>query len=43
LAGQTEYDIAAGMQKDFPLCIETLESRCVEVPLMLGTSSEGRG
>jgi hypothetical protein len=40
LAGQPEHDIAAGILDDFPLCIDTLESRCIELPRLLETSQE---
>lgn len=32
---QPEHDVAAGIRDDLPLCIETLESRCVELPRLL--------
>jgi hypothetical protein len=40
LAHQPEHDVAAGIRDDLPLCIETLESRCVELPLLLEASQE---
>jgi len=38
LIDQPEHDAAAAIQADFPLCIETLESRCAELPLLLETA-----
>jgi hypothetical protein len=38
LIGQPEHDVAALVHADFPLCIETLESRCSELPLLLATT-----
>jgi hypothetical protein len=38
LVGQPEYDTAAAVQQDFPLCIDTLESRCAELPQLLATT-----
>ncbi len=37
LVGQPEYDTAAAVQEDFPLCTETLEARCAELPQLLVT------
>lgn len=38
LVDQPEHDIAAGIRDDLPLCIETLESRCAELPMLLATT-----
>jgi hypothetical protein len=35
-----EYKIARGIQEDWPLCEETVASRCEELPRMLATLSE---
>ena len=35
LADQEEHDAAAGIRDDLPLCVETLESRCAELPRLL--------
>jgi hypothetical protein len=40
LIGQPEHDGAASVQEDFPLCIETVESRCSELPLLLETTQK---
>ncbi len=37
LVGQPEHGAATSVQEDFPLCIETLKPRCVELPQLLGT------
>jgi hypothetical protein len=37
LVGQPEHDVAAAVQEDFPLCTETLETRCAELPQLLET------
>jgi hypothetical protein len=37
LAGHAEFDTAAAIQEDFPLCTETVETRCAELPIFLGT------
>ncbi len=37
LVGQPEHDVAAAVQEDFPLCTETLEPRCAELPQLLET------
>jgi hypothetical protein len=37
LAGQTEFDTAAAIRDDFPLCKETVETRCAELPKFLET------
>jgi hypothetical protein len=37
LVGQPVYDAASAVQQDFPLCTETLEARCAELPRLLGT------
>ncbi len=37
LVGQPEHAAAAAVQQDFPLCTETLESRCAELPQLLAT------
>jgi hypothetical protein len=38
LLDQSEHDVAAIIRDDLPLCIETLESRCVELPRLLETT-----
>jgi len=38
LVGQPEYEAAAAVQQDFPLCTGTLESRCAELPQLLETT-----
>jgi hypothetical protein len=38
LEGESEYDVAAGIRDDLPLCLETLESRCTELPRLLETT-----
>jgi hypothetical protein len=40
LADQPEHEVAAQVQADFPLCVETLEARCVELPRFLETTQE---
>jgi hypothetical protein len=40
LVEQPEHDMAVQVQADLPLCIETLEARCVELPRLLGTTQE---
>jgi len=40
LIGQPEHDVAALVKADFSLCIETLESRCAELPLLLETTQQ---
>jgi hypothetical protein len=40
LADQPEYSVAKGIRDDLPLCIETLEARCAELPLLLATSQK---
>jgi hypothetical protein len=40
LAGQSEYEKAVEIRDDIRLCIETLESRCSELPQLLGTSQK---
>ena len=37
LAGHTEFDTAAAIRDDFPLCKETVETRCAELPKFLET------
>lgn len=37
LVGQPEHAAAAIVQQDFPLCIETLQARCAELPKLLAT------
>jgi hypothetical protein len=37
LVGKPEHEAAAAVQEDLPLCIETLEARCAELPELLGT------
>jgi hypothetical protein len=38
LVDQPEHDVAAGIRDDLPLCIETLEARCAELPVFLSTT-----
>jgi len=38
LFGQPDYEGAAAVQQDFPLCAGTLESRCAELPQLLETT-----
>ncbi len=38
LVGQAEYDAAAAVLQDFPLCTATLEARCAELPQLLETT-----
>jgi len=38
LVGQPDYEAAAAVQQDFPLCAGTLESRCAELPRLLETT-----
>jgi hypothetical protein len=38
LVGQPEHDAAAAVQDDFPLCTETLDARCAELPRLLETT-----
>jgi hypothetical protein len=40
LIGQPEHDVAVLVKADFSLCIETLESRCAELPLLLETTQQ---
>lgn len=40
LTDQQEHDVAAGIRDDVPLCIETLEARCAELPQLLATTQE---
>jgi hypothetical protein len=40
LAGQPEYETAATVRGDFPLCDETVEARCAELPGFLETVQE---
>jgi hypothetical protein len=37
LAGHKEFDAAAAIQEDFPLCTATVETRCAELPQFLET------
>ncbi len=37
LVGQPEHAAAAIVQQDFPLCTETLQARCAELPKLLAT------
>jgi hypothetical protein len=37
LVGQPEHAAAAIVQQDFPLCTETLQARCTELPKLLAT------
>jgi hypothetical protein len=37
LAGHAEFDTAAAIQEDFPLCTETVETRCAELSQFLET------
>ena len=36
LVGQPEHEAAAAVLENLPLCIETLEARCAELPQLLG-------
>jgi hypothetical protein len=38
LVDQPEHDVAAGIREDLPLCVETLEARCAELPVFLETT-----
>ena len=38
LVGQPEHDAAAAVKEDFPLCTDTLEARCAELPHLLETT-----
>jgi hypothetical protein len=38
LVDQPEHDVAARIKGDLPLCIETLEARCAELPVILETT-----
>jgi hypothetical protein len=38
LMEQPEHEVAARVLADLPLCMATLESRCAELPLLLGTT-----
>lgn len=40
LADHPEYGVAKGIRDDLPLCIETLQARCAELPLLLATSQK---
>jgi hypothetical protein len=40
LIGQSEHQAASGIRDDLPLCIETVEARCAELPLLLATTQE---
>lgn len=40
LVGQPEQEVASEILEDFLLCIETVESRCAELPLLLATNQE---
>jgi hypothetical protein len=40
LAGQSEYEKVVEIRDDIPLCLETLESRCNDLPRLLGTSQK---
>jgi hypothetical protein len=40
LAGHTEFDTAAAIRADFPLCTQTVETRCAELPQFLETVQE---
>lgn len=40
LAGQPEHSVAGEILDDLPLCLETLESRCVELPRLLETTQK---
>ena len=42
LTGQPEHDTAAVLKEDFELCIETVESRCAQLPRLLETTQESR-
>jgi hypothetical protein len=38
LLDEPEHDVAAGVREDLPLCVETLEARCAELPVFLETT-----
>jgi hypothetical protein len=40
LIGQSEHQAATGIRDDLPLCIETVEARCADLPLLLATTQE---
>jgi len=40
LVGQPEHCAAVGIRNDLPLCLDTLKSRCVELPQLLGIAQE---
>jgi len=40
LIGQPEYEMAVEIRDDIPLCLETLESRCSELPQLLEKSQK---
>ena len=40
LADQQQHEIAKGIRDDMPLCVETLEARCVELPQLLATTQK---
>lgn len=42
LFNQPEHNVAAQMLEDFPLCTDTLESRCAELPRLLETTQDPR-
>jgi hypothetical protein len=43
LFDQPEYEVAAEVQADLPLCAETLAARCAELPSVLESTSGTRG
>lgn len=40
LIGQAEHDVAELIHADLPRCIETLDLRCAELPLLLATTQQ---
>lgn len=40
LTGQQEHDASEVIRDDLPMCIETLEARCSELPQLLSTTQE---
>ena len=40
LTGEPEHEVAAEVQANLPLCVETLASRCAELPQLLDTTQE---
>lgn len=40
LSGEPEHEAATMVRDHLPLCIETLETRCIELPVLLGTTQQ---